>query len=120
MELEIHSVADKGDLENERLWVQVTADVLNLMYFAAADTTYPDDAKVSNELRHVYRFPPSWSTKKGDWICLYTKPGTNSKDTNDQNTTTHTFYWNLGRTIWNKGWDQAVLFKFTTRTTKPV
>lgn len=120
MELEIHSVADKGNLDSERLWVQVTADVPNLMYFAVADTTYTDDGKVSNELRHIYWLPPNWLAAKGDWIALYTKSGSNSKASNDKGTTTHTFYWNLGRTVWNKGKDQAIVFKLATWNTKAV
>jgi hypothetical protein len=120
MELEIHSVADKGNLENERLWLQVTADIADLMYFAASDTTYTDAGNVSNELRHIYWFPPGWQATKGDWICLYSKNGTNSKSTNDKNTTTHTLYWNLGRTLWNTGKDQAIVFKLSTWMTKAV
>ena len=120
MELEIHSVSDKGDLQKERLWLQVSADIANLMYFAVCDTTYTDSGAVSNELRHIYWLPPNCSAKTGDWICLYTKNGTNSKSANDKGSTTHTFYWNLDRTVWNKGKDQAIVFKFATWTTKAV
>jgi|SRR6266850_3913409 len=119
MNLEIHSVQDKGQLETERLWLKVTDDISNLAYYAVADTTYTDEGSISNELRHIYWFPSS-TAKKGDWLCLYSKNGTDSSGTNNEGSTTHTFFWNLGRTVWNKGKDQALLFELKTWTSKAV
>jgi hypothetical protein len=119
MNLEIHSVEDKGNLDSERIWLRVTSDTNNLAYYAIADTTYTDNGKISNELRHIYWFPGT-TAKTGDWLCVYSKNGTNSSAKNNDGTTTHTFFWRLGRTVWNKGKDQAVLFQLTTWTSKAV
>lgn len=113
MNISIHSVAGKGNLENEVIWLDVVEDVSDLSYYLVCDTTYTDDSHISNELRHVYWFPKK-SVKKQDWIALHTKDGTNTTSSNDRGTTTHHFYWNLGRTIWNKDGDCAVLFELKT------
>jgi hypothetical protein len=110
MNLKVHSINGKGKLENEVIWVDVVEAVDDLSYYLVCDTTYTDDNHISNELRHVYWFPKK-SVKKRDWIALHTKNGNNSTGTNDRGTTTHHFYWNLSRTIWNKDGDCAVLFE---------
>lgn len=85
-------------------------DVSDLSRYLVCDTTYSDGDHVSNELRHMYWFPKD-SVKKGDWIKLMTKAGTNSTALNERGTTTHIFYWNLGRTNWNKDGDYAFVAK---------
>lgn len=119
MNIEIHSGENKGKLDNERIWLKVTADVADLAFFAVTDTTYTDDGKISNELRHIFWFPAG-SAKKNDWLCVYTKNGTNGTSTNKDGSTTRTYYWNLGVTVWNKGKDQAVLFHLNGWTSKAV
>ena len=110
MKLKIYKIEGKGDLDKEVIWFDVVEDISDLVYYIVSDTTYTDDNHISNELRHIYWFP-SKSVKKGDWIALRTKNGTNSTVKNDRGGNTHTFYWNLGRTIWNKDGDAAILFK---------
>jgi hypothetical protein len=118
MKLEIHSVEDKGKLDSERIWLKVKEGA-DLAYYQVADTTYYDNGTMSNELRHLFWFPAT-TVKAGDWVCLYTKNGSNTKSTNKDNSTSYTFYWKLGRTIWNIGRDQAVLFELNTWTSKAV
>ena len=113
MKIKIHSIVNKGNLDKELIWLQVLEDVSDLSYYMVCDSTYTKDDHLSNEHRHAYWFPPR-ALKKGDWIALRTKDGTNGKESNNQNTTTHNFYWRLGRTIWNKDGDCAVLFQLTT------
>jgi hypothetical protein len=113
MKIKIHSIVNKGDLANELIWLQVLEDVNDISYYLVCDSTYTQDNKLSNEHRHAYWFPPH-AVKKGDWIALRTKDGTYGKESNNQGTTTHNYYWRLGRTIWNKDGDCAVLFQLTT------
>lgn len=113
MKIQIHSIAEKGNLEKEIIWLKVLEDVADLSYYLVCDTTYTDDNHISNELRHVFWFPKQ-SVEKGDWIALHTKNGKKSSSSNNSGTTTHRFYWNLGRTVWNKDGDCAVLFKVET------
>lgn len=110
MKLAIHSIEGKGKLDEECVWFDVKDDVENLNFYAVCDTTYTDDNHISNELRHIYWFKKK-AVKKNDWIKLMTKSGTDGTTTNNRNTTTHIFYWNLGRTVWNKDGDAAILFE---------
>lgn len=113
MNLRIHSVENKGNLDKECVWIDVTESVADLSYYLICDSTYTENGKISNELRHTYWFPTR-SVEKGDWIKLMTKAGKNSKSSNDRRTTTHTLYWGLGRTVWNTDGDCAVLFQLKT------
>lgn len=113
--LKIHSVADKGDLSKECVWLQVLEDIADLGNYMLCDTTYIDANQVSNELRHLYWFP-SKAVKKGDWVRLMTGSGTNAATDNNLKSKTHTFYWKLGRTVWNKAGDAAVLFNLSSRS----
>jgi hypothetical protein len=116
--LKVHSIDGKGDLAKECVWLSVTEDISKLSHYVLCDTTYTDDNHISNELRHMYWFPNK-AVKKGDWVRLITKEGKNTSAPNDNNGTTHTFYWKLGKTIWNKDGDAAVLFHVSTwKTTR--
>lgn len=116
--LKVHSVDGKGDLSKEGVWLSVSEDISDLSYYLLCDTTYTADDKISNELRHTYWFKKK-TVKKGDWVRLMTKNGTDASASNDKGTTTHTFYWNLGKTVWNKDGDAAILFNLSSwRTTR--
>jgi hypothetical protein len=108
--LAVHAIASKGDLDKECVWLKVTDDIPNLSFYMLSDTTYNDNDTISNELRHMYWFR-KMAVKKGDWVQLMTKAGKNTSAANDQKTTTHMFFWGLGRTVWNKDGDCAVLFE---------
>ena len=112
MKLDIISIEHKGDLSKETIWLDVLEDA-DLKYYLVGDTTYTSENSISNELRHVFWFT-SKSVKKHDYVALHTKDGTDSAAPNDRNTTTHHIYWDLGRTIWNKEGDCAVLFEVNT------
>lgn len=110
--LKVHSTDGKGDLSKECVWLSVSEDIADISFYLLCDTTYTSDDKVSNELRHMYWFKKK-SIKKGDWIKLMTKDGKDSSSNNDRGTITHTLYWNLGKTVWNKDGDAAILFNLS-------
>src|SRR6266404_6319207 len=112
MKLDIISIEDKGDLSKETIWLDVLEDA-DLKYYLVSDTTFTGENQISNELRHVYWFR-SKQVKKGDYVALHTKDGTDSATPNKRNATTYHIYWDLGRTIWNKDGDCAVLFEVNT------
>jgi hypothetical protein len=118
MKIEIQNAEYKGRLRDERLWLKVKEDVPDLSVYQVADTTYRGGA-VSNELRHLYWFKPE-SAKAGDWICLFSRNGRDRTARRQDGATTHFYHWRLGRSIWNKGGDQAVVFAIGAWTRKAV
>ncbi|WP_234401067.1 hypothetical protein [Xanthomonas sp. CFBP 7912] len=108
-DLKVHSVDGKGGLDKECVWLSVLEDIPSLQYYVLCDTTYTDENHISNELRHTFWFPKI-AAKKGDWVRLMTKDGKNTSAANDKGSTTHTLYWKLGKTVWNKDGDAAILF----------
>ena len=109
MKLIVHSIENNGVLQSERVLIQVKGSV-NIGKYIISDTTYIDDKTVSNELRHIYWFPDK-DVSAGDWIIIYTKDGTPRSYINNNDTTIHELYWNLGKTVWNKDGDCAILFE---------
>ena len=118
MNVTIHSVEGKGDLDKEVVWLDVKASD-DLGRYILADTTYTDDDHISNEIRHTFWFPTT-KVNVGDWVAVHTKSGTKTATKNDRGGTTHQFYWGLGRTIWNKDGDCAVLLHVDNWQTKRV
>lgn len=112
MTIEIKYVRDAGNLAKERLILKATSDdeIGNYILF---DTTYLENDKVSNEIRHSLWFPDG-EVKENDLIVVYTKSGKDSKMENENETTSHFFYMGLGKTIWNENGDCAVLMKISS------
>jgi len=109
MKIEIVKILERAVANKERLWLKVLADT-ELQYFIVFDTTYTSNTSISNLQRHAYWFKPK-QVKAGDYVVLYTKPGTPSQTTNENGTTTHFLFWGLENTVWNDTGDCAVLFE---------
>lgn len=107
MEVAILSIHGHGKANEERVWLNVLADC-DLGFYALADTTYNDNDKISNKLRHFYWFPHK-DVKKGDYIILSTGTGKNTSYRDKDGDMIHEFYWRLGNPIWNDDGDIAVL-----------
>ncbi len=117
--LKIHNIESKGDISKECIWLDVLEDMNDLDHYILCDKTFTNSNETSNELRHMYWFPKK-ILKKGDWIKLSTGPGTDGTFSNSRKTTTHCFYWKLGKTVWNKDGDVATLFHINEWVTKKV
>ena len=118
MNIEIQSVDNKGDQTKE----QVTLKVINkcdIGYYILFDSSYTKDGKVSNKVRHTYWFP-NQEVQAGDYVFLFTKPGTYGTHKNKAGTTTHNFYWNMNEPVWNDDGDFATLVEAKTWKSKPV
>jgi hypothetical protein len=109
MTIEIKYVKDAGNIQKERLVLKVTSDD-EIGNYVTFDTTYLDDGKISNEMRHSFWFPDR-KVKENDLVILYTRDGKDSKLENKNGTTSHFFYMGLGNNIWNKDGDSAVLME---------
>ncbi|MFM0527284.1 MULTISPECIES: hypothetical protein [Paraburkholderia] len=116
MKLRIDGVYHHGKKENEHITMTVLEDC-ELHYYLVMDTTYRDDGKISNVMRHV-KWLPTRSAKKGDRISLWTKKGTDAVAEVD-GVTWHSCYWNSNAAIWNDDGDAAVLFEINSwKTTR--
>lgn len=109
MKLKIHSVEDNGELDKECVWIDVLESPQDVNHYILCDTTFTAENTISNELRHMF-WLPKLQVRKGDWIKVMTKSGIPTSISNNRNTTTHIVYWNLGKTVWNKAGDAAILF----------
>ena len=112
MTIEIKYAKDAGNIEKERLVLKATSDdeIGNYVLF---DTTYLEDGRVSNEMRHSLWFPDR-EVKENDLIVVYTKAGKDSKLENKNGTSSHFFYMGLGNSIWNKNGDCSVIMKISS------
>ena len=118
MELEIHSIENKGKLSDEFVWLKATADC-ELGHFMVADTTYINETTPSNEVRFTHWFYGQ-KLKKGEWVQLRTGTGTDRSYTDEKGLKVYVRHWQLGRTVWNKDGDCAILFKHATWKMKKV
>lgn len=118
MELEIHSIANKGKLSDEFVWLKANADC-ELCHFMVADTTYVDETTPSNEVRFTHWFLPQ-KLKKEEWVQLRTGIGKDRSFTDVNGVKVYVRHWQLGRTVWNKDGDCAILFKLADWKTKKV
>ena len=109
MNIEIKGIRDGGVTNKERLVLKVIADD-DIGYYVVFDTTFTEDGKISNKVRHSYWFPDK-KVRAGDLVILYTKVGTQSETQNNDGSTSHFFYMGLDKTIWNKQGDCAVLLE---------
>jgi hypothetical protein len=109
MSMRIKHIKNNGAAKEERIVFEVLKDA-DIGYFLVFDTTYTQDNKVSNELRHPYWFPDK-NVKAGDLVILYTKQGTNTSRKNDDGTSSHFFYWGLDMPILNNDKDCIVLIE---------
>jgi hypothetical protein len=121
MKVNISSVNNKGNYEQEYVTLKV-AEACDIGYYLLSDSTYTDEGKLSNKIRHIYWFPDK-PVGKGDFVFLYTRgkrPGDKAEWKNKEGTTTHAFYWNLKAAVWNDDGDYAVLFEVNTWSNKRV
>ena len=107
MNINIKSIQDNGDLDNERVILKCLSDD-DIGHYVLFDTTYNQEGSITNKMRHPYWFPDK-KIKKGELVVLYTKIGVNKTVLKKSGITVHFMYRDLEKTIWNKDGDCAVL-----------
>ncbi|RYX94619.1 MAG: hypothetical protein EOO28_13435 [Comamonadaceae bacterium] len=107
MKLKIISVHGHGDYDKEFVKLQVQEDC-EVGEFVLTDSTFTEDDKVSNKLRHTFWFP-DMLVKKGSIVSVWTRTGTHSLYKTDDGKPLHRFYWGLKTPVWNDIGDCAVL-----------
>ena len=112
MNLKIISVHNHGDFDKEYVLLKAQEDC-DVGRFILADSTYTEDGKVSNKVRHTFWFPDK-KIKKGELVSVWTCSGTSGKRETDSGTPIHRFYWGLKTAVWNNDGDCAVLLDVNT------
>ncbi|MEX2410160.1 MAG: hypothetical protein WD607_02105 [Candidatus Paceibacterota bacterium] len=112
MNLEIISIHNNGDQNKEYVLMKVLQNC-DAGHYILADSTYTDDGKISNKVRHTYWIPDK-EVEKGDLISIWTKDGKNTTSKTDSGTPIHRFFWGLNKPVWNDEGDCAVLFEVNT------
>jgi hypothetical protein len=118
MDLEIKYVKDAGNINHERIILKALKKV-QVGEYMIADSTYTVDGQISNILRHIFWIPDK-IIQANDLVVIYTKVGHSSEKLNKSGVTTHFFYWDIDRTIWNKEGDNATLFRIKDWLNKKV
>ena len=93
----IRSVADKGDVEKERLVLAAHVD-MDIGDYILIQTGFYEDG-VTIDTYHTYWFPYK-KIEKDDLVVLYTKSGQSSQKELERGRRVHFFYWGLSEPIW--------------------
>lgn len=99
MKIELTSVVDAGDLENERIGFKVRQSC-DLKFFAVYHTSKTKSG-FYNRPKHVLWFYPK-KVAAGDEIVLYTKDGVDTTETASDHSI-HFLYWRLDESIVQDG-----------------
>ena len=116
MNLELRSIAAKGDIRNERLTFRVKT-ALDVGDYVLLQTSYIEGTLTTN-IFNSYWFSYG-AVAKGDLVVLYTRSGTNSSKPLKDAGTAHFFYWGLRDPIWDDNERAAVILHAPQWQSKP-
>jgi hypothetical protein len=97
MSLKLKSIADKGDLQKERLVLSVINDT-DLGFYALLRTSL-NNGVVTTGVHNAFWFPYK-SVKAGDLVVVYSKRGTESQKGVEGGRTAHFLYWGRTEPLW--------------------
>ena len=97
MNIQIESIANPGDLQNERLVLKAMKDV-DIGDFILLHTGRRDDSPTT-WVKNTYWFPNK-AVKAGDLIVIYSKLGTQSEKELASGSKAHFFYWGQRYALW--------------------
>lgn len=99
MKIDIQSVADKGNIEKERLVLRVKSDTDMGDYLVIQVGFH--DGEVTIGTYNTFWFPYK-SVSAGDLVVLYTKSGKENVKVLKGSRKSHFFYWGLSSTLWHR------------------
>lgn len=106
MNLKLKSIADKGDLPNERLVISVLKDS-NIGEFAVFRTGLVN-GEIQIGVTNTYWFPDK-QLKAGDLVVLYSKTGKISEKKLERGNMAYFYYWGQSQALWKTSEKAAVL-----------
>lgn len=111
MNIKISDIKDYGNLDKERVVLNVLSDVDLGKYVLSSTVELPDN-RISANINNIYWLPDQ-ILKTGDMIVIYTKKGERSNRQNEDGTTTYFFYWGLTEPLGKDSKKGIVLFETT-------
>ena len=108
MDLEILYIKDNGNLDKERVVMRVNEDCDLGHYLLALSHINPETSTFSSKISHVFWLPDR-EVKKGDKVIVYTKKGIHNKQENEDQTTSHFFYWGMEAPLNSKNDETCVV-----------
>ena len=99
MNIDIHILKSAGSLSDERLVMEVTAD-LNVGHYAVFRTTYRNGAPTI-KVHDTFWFPDK-KAAQGDLVILYTRAGNQHEVEMDNGLMAHFFFWGKNFPIWDQ------------------
>lgn len=109
MNIKISDIKDYGNLEKERIVLNVLSDTDLGKYIIALTEELPDNL-ISSSIRDAYWLPDQ-SLKTGDMVVVYTKKGNRSSRKNEDGTTTYFLYWGQNEPLGRNQNNGVVLFQ---------
>jgi hypothetical protein len=106
MTLTIQKVADKGDIEKERLVLKALED-LDIGDYLLLRTSVSDNMPTTAV--HNTLWLPNKDVKSGDLIIIYSKSGTKRSKDMENGRTAHFYYWGSQAPLWSEAGRGAVL-----------
>lgn len=111
MNLKLRKVEYAGDLEKERVIIDVKGDD-DLNNYMIVDNTFDGEGEPSNKHRHLYKFRfHKRDVSRGDIIVLNSREGKYGLTKLGSGANRHDFYWDSKNSIWNKGRDKCHLIR---------
>ena len=106
MKIDIRSILNRGDIERERLILDVLSatDIGDYILLRAG---YRGDS-VTTGIRNAFWFPYK-AVSRGDLIIIFTKSGRERERSRNDGSTVHSYFWGLEKAIWDKGNSAPVL-----------
>jgi hypothetical protein len=99
MNIKLKRITFRGDLEKERIVLEAIRD-LDIGGYAIFVSRDLGEGKVSSNIKLTYWFPDK-SIKSGDLVVLYSKSRLNSEKLNQDGTTTHFYYWEQAKAVFD-------------------
>lgn len=115
MKVRIRYVVNPGDMDRERLVMQVRRDV-DIGNFMLVRTGFEDD-EVTTSVSHAFWFPDK-QLRAGDLVVVYSKAGNDNQKLLDDGQEAHFFYWDQKSPLWDDGQFVPVLFYTPQWTSK--
>jgi hypothetical protein len=99
MTLKLVNIEHPGDLDNERVVLQATADTNIGIYILMRARATPDNKVYSGPISSAYWFD-TITVKASGFVVLYSKLGLRSQKTGYNGVESHFFYWGFTSPVW--------------------